>query len=189
MSELGLPPPAGTKAQFIKQQNDWYAKLAADGFKDLEWIDRSTGLGQNSDHLKGSVLRSRAWRPEKAQFYRLLRNYATHVPQRFKVDQDIINLLSEGMSYRRILKYINLHRRYRKSLFTLFYRIQGMLEDCIAWNKSSAEGMLNPANQDSWATDVLLADMGLEMQGGELGLPLDYSWFDENLSGYYDKGE
>ena len=194
MADLGLTPPQDiARSNFIKQQNNYYAKLRKSGFEDIEWLDRRTGKGQNSDILRKAAIRQRMWRPEKAHYYRLLRNYVTHAKFKTKRDKFIMELLAEATSFRRTLKaYIRYtNYRYDKSLYTFFYKCQVLLTEALLWNKIYPEGMLNPANQDSWATDVLLADMGLDSaigQDGEayLGLAMDHGWASDNMP---DKGD
>ncbi len=183
MRELGLVPPMTAKvaATFKATQKKLYTKLKKGGFNDLEWTDHNTGRGQNTDYLKQSASMARLWRPEKAQFFRLLRNYATHGQFKTKRDKAAVELLAEGISFRRILKHLKSYYKYSKSLYTLFYELQDLLKDCHVFNVSHPEGLLNLANADSWADDALLSDLSGRGEA-YLGLPLDAGWFDDNFS-------
>jgi hypothetical protein len=195
MRELGLvaPQPAkGRAVRFKAEQRKWYSKLAKHkdpaypkGFTDLEWVDYKTGKGQNSDYLRRSTNSGRPWRPEKAEFFRLVRNFVTHYEFKTKRDRVAMELLSEGYSFRRILKHLRRYNGYRKSLYSLFYYLHDLLKACQTFNLIHAEGLLNPANADAVTHDALLAD--LRMEHCYLGLPLDAGWFDENLHHYYER--
>lgn len=145
MQELGLPIPSnvdiGTK-DFIKLQNQWYKKLKSSGFEDIEWLDKSTGLGQNSDFLKDpDQMKTKAYKSETEFFYQMCTNFMTHVkiePARLRY---LFKLYSEGMPYRDIRKA--LVKRYRKyvSLYFVFYHVKRLKEQMFHFNKTHPEGL------------------------------------------------
>jgi hypothetical protein len=184
LKAAGLPVPSGTKLgtpEFVKLQAEWYGKLKAEGFEDIEWMDKKTGLGQNSDYLKGSLAKGKTWAPERAQFFRLLQNYVTHYHfNERKLDRFIMSRLNDGWTYRAIHVAAKKKYKLRKSLYWVFYRVKELVVHMVQWNREHKHGLLNPANADSWATDALLADFGkFEAPNG---LKLDPGWWTDNTS-------
>lgn len=193
LKEAGLPPPMLIKtssAAYKTLQNKWYDKLAEDGFNDLERSTKPDGTTSlNAEYLKGSAIRGKAWCPESAQFYRLLQNYLTHheFKRGEKMHKRMLTMLNDGHDYRAILKKCNQIYRIDRSLYWLYYYVQDLVAGMVAWNGTHAEGMLNPANQDSWANDALLSD--LSGQAGIMeapnGLKLDQGWWLENMADWW----
>lgn len=185
----GLPLPSSTKigtAEFTALQKKWYDKLEASGFEDIEWVDHTTGRGQDSDYLRGSAAKGRVWSPERAQFYRLLQNYVTHYQFKTRrLDRYIMTRLNEGQTYRQILEGAKKKFKFKKSLYWLYYKIQDLVKDMVIWNKQHKLGLLNPANADSWADDMLLADFGNLVAPN--GLRLDPGWLEDNASDWLDE--
>lgn len=187
--KAGLPEPSrvkpGSKA-FKALQRKWDAKLAQAGFEDIEC---STETGERFDnYLRGSAARGRTWSPERAQFYRLLQNYLTHHQFRNMQDRFVLHKINDGWTYRQIHAKIKTKYKYKKSLWSLFYYAEELLKGMVAWNTTHAEGMLNPAAQDKWATDALLADFG-QPEGLEApnGLKLDAGWWLDNVADWWRK--
>lgn len=191
LKAAGLPPPAtikpGSKA-YKALEAKWDAKLAAAGFEDIETTKRPDGtFGRNNDYLTGSAIRGRVWSPERAQFYRLLQNYLTHYNFKRKIDRWIMNRLNDGGTYREILAECKSRFKLKRSLYWFYYYVQKLVESMLVWNCSSPEGMLNPANADSWATDALLKDLNGEGSWTEApnGLKLDQGWWLDNMSAWW----
>jgi hypothetical protein len=179
----GLPIPAATKtdpSKFTKLQKKWYDKLAKMGFKDIEWVDHKTGLGQNSDHLRGSMAKGKPWSPSRAQFFRLLQNYLTHYQFKSRrMDAYILARLNEGKTYREIHAGCRQKYKLRKSLYWLYYHIQKLSNDMLAWNKSHANGMLHPDyTKHQLADESMVRGMPVELPNG---LRLDPGWWSENF--------
>jgi hypothetical protein len=190
LKAAGLPPPAhikpGSKA-YTQLKNKWYSKLTQAGFEDLEWHDKSTGKGQNSDYLRGSAAKGRTWAPERAQFYRLLQNYLTHYQFGSMQDRYVMHRLNDGDTYRDILANCKAKYGLKRSLYWFYYYVQDLVKKMVQWNADHKEGLLNPANADSWADDALLSD--LRGTSGVLeapnGLKLDQGWWLENMADWW----
>lgn len=74
------------RPEVVAERQKWYAKLAAEGFKDIEYHDRKTG-----DSLP--VLRGfspmdavRYYRPDAAEFYRLAEHHILSVVKEYGED-------------------------------------------------------------------------------------------------------
>lgn len=186
LKAASLPPPATMKpgsAEYVAAEKEWYGKLEADGFDDLEYTVRSDGSkGHNSDYLKGSGIRGRTWSPEKAQFYRLLQNYLTHHAFRDMQKRYVMHSLNDGLTYRQILAGCKQKYGLKRSLYWFYYYVQELVQHMITWNTKHEEGILNPKNQDSWATDALLSDLSGTAGVIEApnGLKLDAGWWGDN---------
>lgn len=186
-----LPPPAPCRpgsAEFKQLEAKWYAKIEAAGFDDLERTVRPDGSkGTNADYLKGSAARGRTWSPERAQFYRLLQNYITHHQFASMQDRWVMHRMNDGGTYREILAECKRKYRLKRSLYWFYYYVQDLVKAMVEWNISHAEGMLNPAAQDAWATDALLSD--LHGTAGVIeapnGLKLDQGWWLENAADWW----
>lgn len=190
LKAAGLPPPADiarNSEAYTKLQNEWYAKLAQDGFEDLEWLDKRTGKGHNSDHLRGSASRGRTWAPERAQFYRLLQNFLTHYQFRNMQERYVLHQLNDGQTYRKILAGCRAKYGLKHSLFWFYYYVQDLVAKMVKWNQVHAEGLLNPANADRWADDALLSDLRGTAGVVEApnGLKLDQGWWLENMADWW----
>lgn len=174
-------PKPGT-AEFKRLQDKWYAKLADDGFNDLEWT-AETGI--NEAFLRHSF--STKPFPAKAQFYRLLQNYVTHGltgKKSRRKDEFMLKLCNEGGTDRTISQALIKGRFGRpNSLYWVHYRMKKLIAVMIAWNKTHPEGLLNPANADKWAEDCLLADLGLDIGNGIL---VAQGWWADNVGGWWD---
>ncbi len=189
LKKAGLPLPATCKIgspEFTKLQAKWYAKLKPD-FDDIEWTDSRTGKGQNSDYLRGSLAKGKPWSPERAQFYRLLQNYVTHYQFKARrLDRFIMTRLNDGWTYRAIHVAAKKKYKLRRSLYWVFYHIKELVTDMVKWNREHKQGLLNPANADSWATDALLADFGQPHEHeAPNGLKLDAGWWVENAGDWW----
>ncbi len=178
MADLGLvtPLPDRPNKALAKVQKQYYAKLAKAGFKDLEWVDHTSGRGQNSDYLKQPSGLPRMWRPERLQFYRLVSAYAVHGTFASKRDKAAMTMLADGKSFRAILSHLRQRHGYRRSLYSLFYELQELLKQCHIFNLTHREGLLNPANTDAYGTDALISDP--QMTQCYMGLPVDDATYD-----------
>jgi hypothetical protein len=189
LREAGLPSPAATKIgtpKFTALQKKWYAKLQENGFKDIEWVDHTTGKGQDSDYLKGSLAKGKPWSPDRAQFFRLLQNYLTHYQFKYRrMDYYILARLNEGWTYRRIHEGCQKKYRLKKSLYWLYYHIQGLSQAMLVWNKTHTHGMLNASSARESLNDINLAN-GLPLEAPN-GLKLDAGWWQDNMSDLFKK--
>lgn len=94
---------------FIHQRDEWYAKLEADGFHDLEMTDKLTG--EPSPHMLRGMSPGDLWRglykPDAEEYYSHCRAH-THCRglQGRPVDRHVWSLHAEGYSIGRIHRAI-----------------------------------------------------------------------------------
>lgn len=156
MAELGLVQPA--PKQNLKQlQAKWYAKLAAEGFDDIEWSDPSTGRGQDSRYLKRSRIDLDRYEAMEL-FSRMAGIYANHATFDLKWDREIWERFANGIQYRVILKQLRA-LGMRKSLYWIWARINVHLELLKPWHSTHPEGLYSPeAYEEPYVVDVLLTE-------------------------------
>lgn len=146
MQELGLPSPEQPKLgsdEFNKLQAEWYSKLSKSGFEDLEWVDSKTGIGQNSDYLRKSRNAGSLNYDEQTElYYAMWRNYVTHVKQGNKFDQLVVELHSEGVGYREILRIAKTKLGKTRSLFYLYRRMKVLKSAMMEFNNKHPDGLL-----------------------------------------------
>ncbi len=141
------------RKDFIKLQNEWYAKAAKSGFTDIEWYDPKTGLGQNADYMKrNSFQLAYNYKETTAQHYRICQNFLTNASLFRKKDRKIFQLYTDGLTFREILKHLrDLGGGYAYgwkgkksiSLYSLHKIIKRYIRYAYAWNRVSAEGLMN----------------------------------------------
>lgn len=187
-------PKPGTRA-FENLRQQWYAKLAAaeqakvdrhktksgkaraeaSKFTDIEWAENP-----DSRHIKMPASRGRKLTPGKQLYYALGRNFLTHF--KFKSAQEKVawSMHIEGKSYREILEHLKAHFGLKKSVYWIYYYVQKTGKKCKKFNSEHAEGLLNPANQDSFATDALLGDFRLQTAepADDYGMPMDSGYWE-----------
>lgn len=171
LRERGLPTPAALdlKGTNITQlTKEWYAKLAADGFDDIEWTGGDVeSQGVDSPYLKradNSAIRH--VKMNSFEHYRLCAAYLTHNPWWERSGDKLIwSLYTEGMPYRDITVKYNASKarsgrkaRPKRSLFYIFTRIQELVEAMKIWQKTSPHGLRLAGNDDFMAEEVLLKE-------------------------------
>lgn len=164
-----MPEPKLSSAQFAKLQKQWYAKLANEGFEDIEWVDHSTGKGHNSGFLKNSMISGRAYHAGRDLYYQLASNYLLHgqALSRRPYYKFIWKLHSEGRTYQEIADAVK--RKYKNAprISKIFYQIKHLAKLCYKWNSVHPEGLLRKRQEDK----VALEESGLaEFYGNE------YNW-------------
>lgn len=140
--------PRYTK-EFSKLQKEWYAKLEASGFEDLEYVGHN-GVDASAAPLKTSSS------PDQSignlgltyHYYNLLSNYLTHNPRYGTIrDRTIVKLYVAGVSYRKILKSSEVLRLIENgkckpfSVFIVFQTVNSFVQDALLWNKVNPEGL------------------------------------------------
>lgn len=177
MAKNGLVQPATLKIgskQFEKLQAEWYRRAAdfngttdtGDAIGDIEWA-----TNPNSPYLQRSGGKARMLTPGKQLYYALCRNYLTHGGLKGR-KKFAWQHHTDGLSYRKILGLMQRKYGIKRSVYWVFYFVEAIKEKMLAWNRTHPEGMLNPANQDSFAEDALLGDFGLAIaQPYELARP------------------
>lgn len=150
LKQAGLVKPvsATEKQNFAKLQKKWYAKLSQDGFKDLEWVDHSTGRGQDSSYLRGSIASGKAFHAGRALYYQLASNYLLHCSSLRGVQKFMWNLHASGQTYHDIVKALRQKRKLKVSVYTVFYQLQELAKKCYMWNSTHTEGLLTKRAED-----------------------------------------
>lgn len=167
IKKAGLPQPdLGTsQAQFARLQKQWYAKLAKEGFEDIEWVNHSTGTGQDSAFLKGSLLSGKPYHPGRELYFQLATNYlmnCTNLKNR-PYHKFIWKLHSEGATYDEIEAAVRKKYKDPVSKYTLYYEIKDLAKLCYRWNAKHPEGLLRKRAEDKQAMEEsVLADFYAE---------------------------
>lgn len=169
ISKAGLPAPDPglTNKEYAKLQKQWYAKLEADGFKDLEWVDHKTGKGHNSDFLRGSFGGGKRYHAGRDLHYRLASNYLMHCKNLRGYNRFIWKLHSEGETYEDIVKQIRKKYKKKVSVYKVYYDLKQLTERCYKWNARYNEGLLIKWEEDKRAQEQLDVDAFLKP---------DYDW-------------
>lgn len=140
---IKVPASGGISGpDFLALQNEWYAKLEASGFKDLEVRNYNTGevmplLNGNSLYHLG-----RRFCPETLRYYQRWSCYFVHNPN--FTDQakyrEIVKLFCEGVSFRGIARM--LEKKYEGvSLERVHSYIKLIEPKVISWNKKHPLGL------------------------------------------------
>lgn len=152
ISRAGLPLPQErvSRKEFIKLQKQWYAKLAKEGFEDIEWIDHSTGKGHNSPFLRGSMQGGRRYHAGRDLYFRMATNYLHNCKSSSlrNYRRIIWRLHAEGATYQEIVNELSNKHGLTISIFTVFSDIQHIAKLCRKWNQTAPEGLMV-----KWAED------------------------------------
>ncbi len=169
-------PAIGTPA-FERLRKQWYVKLAkseqekinkirgkakreaaeANKFVDLEWAENP-----DSAHIKLPASRGRMLTPGKQLYYAMGRNFLTHFKFRSAMEKEAWAMHINGKGFRKIHKHLKATYGLKKSLYWVFYFVKKTAAKCKKFNTSHKEGLLNAANADSYASDVLISDFMLQ---------------------------
>lgn len=188
-------PKLGSRA-FEKLRREWYAKLAtieqakvdrcktksgkeraeANRFTDIEWSENP-----DSRHVKMPASRGRKLTPGKQLYYAMGRNFLTHWRFATVMERTAWTLHIDGKSYREIHNHLKANHKLKKSIYWTYYFVQQTAAKCKKFNNEHAEGLLNPANQDSFATDALIGDFrlqNLDQSDADYGMPVDTGYWE-----------
>jgi hypothetical protein len=152
VQQAGLPLPVDASQKFADLQKQWYAKLETDGFEDIEWVNHSTGKGQDSSYLRGSMQSGKPYHPGRDLYYQLASNYLQHcknLRRNKSYNYFIWKLHTEGATFTEILEALK--RRQPKSVpsrYTLFYDVRRLAKQCYRWNATNPEGLLVKRRED-----------------------------------------
>lgn len=141
---------------FKDTQNEWYDKLKEDGFKDLEWLDKTTGRGQNSDYLKSNGYLDYKKSQNSHQLFRILglfvhsEAFLRLIPKKkHKTYQFLLNNYINGESYRGLVKLINKSRHRKRisptrpkrlsqyALTEIHYTMRSLIDTALKWYDES----------------------------------------------------
>lgn len=152
------PPIKLGSPQFAALQKKYYAKLAQKGFKDIEWVDHSTGKGQQSSYLKGSDANKQfAHGTSTLDYYRLCSNFLVHNEKHLTPRELLVwHHWTEGKTLRDIVVLYNKRFKPKRYLYWIFRLFEQLEARCMDWNISHPEGLLNDANTDFYITDLPL---------------------------------
>ena len=128
-------------------QKQWYAKLADSGFEDIEWT-----AGNSSPYLKNAVqTKDPYFFAQKQQYYNMAEAYLQNRMELRGRDRFIWKLHAEGATYEEITTAHNSRYKNHKSVYTIYYEVQKILERCKAWHTKQEqladEEMLELAKQ------------------------------------------
>ena len=111
-------------------QKQWYAKLADEGFEDIEWTK-----GNNSPYLKTALNTKDPFHfVAKQEYYNMAESYLHNRMELRGRERFIWKLHSEGATYEEITNAYNRRYKNHKSVYTIYYDVQKILERCKAWH-------------------------------------------------------
>lgn len=141
MKKKSAPMKIGDK-DFVKLQAQWYQKLKDDGFNDLEWVDKRTGVGHDAPYLKKPILNvQRSYDAAIENHFRLCRNYLTHGTFETLIDRLIFELYTNGISYEDIEQEIQKKYNRKRSNFWIATRLKKLKRDMYKFNMTHPEGI------------------------------------------------
>lgn len=143
-SKPAAPPSKLTPQQLRTLQKEWYDKLRATGFTDLESFTEGYGFKPYLNNV-GSQAPARiamAWNTENETYFRRLTNYITHNPN-WSGDR-MYNLIGQyyivGTSYRKMLPKLEAEG-YRTNIWRVHHVVKLLVKKATEWNKSHPEGL------------------------------------------------
>lgn len=142
LSKTDQSQPKTDQQDLKALQKQWYAKLKATGFNDLEKIGPD---GEPLDLLNTNSLNRLAanYRPETETYYRRLTNYLTHNPRwagNNKTRQLVAELYVGGLSYRKISAQLRA-TKYKLSIWSVHKIIKLLEAKAKLWNTINPEGL------------------------------------------------
>jgi len=135
--------------QFRYLQSEWYKKLSADGFTDIEtpeWTPRDAPKQLRANSLRAIA---NSYNPETRHFYARLRCFLTFNPsfkdqygdniskKKLKVCEEV----AEGTPYRTILVIIDQMPGPKMNLWSIGQLANHFINIATIWNKKSHNGM------------------------------------------------
>lgn len=142
--------------EFAKLQADWHAKLASDGFKDLERFNPQTGEALdmlNTMSLKGLA---KSYNPATETYFRRITNFATHNPNwgRDYIKNQIMKMHADSVPYRTMVRRLQ-ESGHKLSIFKVFYVVKQLAKAAKTWNKTHPEGLDFEADIEPSTTSLL----------------------------------
>ena len=117
--------------EFKALQRAWYAKLAKDGFKDIEWTENP-----ESRHLSGRIKRNGDVAFEnRAEYYLIAERYLQNYYKLRHKDRFIWKLHTKGKTYEEISKQYLQAYGESVSVYTVYYWVQDLAKQALAWDK------------------------------------------------------
>lgn len=129
-------------AAFKALQADWYNRLKAEGFKDLESATDPDGLLSTRGAQPQALFES-ASQDGRATYYRRLTNFISHNPN-WSADKlyNLVGLLYiDGISYRAMLPIIKQRLKLQTNIWRVHKIVALLKERARAWNRTHPEGL------------------------------------------------
>lgn len=124
------------KEDFLKLQQEWYAKLKATGWREIEHFDWKN-KGEIGNLMNGFSLMDavRQYTPQQEEYYRLAMQYKTRVTKRLggTWQAKAWHLHADGASFREIGDKVGVHRRHVSKY------IKEEARRMLAWAKEAEE--------------------------------------------------
>ena len=113
-------------SEFRKLQKEWYARLKDSGFIDIE----HTTPGKQDEALLGfnSFVAKKRYKPEVAEYFRRCRHHLTNYRWRDRVDRQLFQWHTNGLSYRKIVRAFNAKFKDTKSIFYIHKRLTQLIK-------------------------------------------------------------
>lgn len=150
--------PRPGSPEFKALQKEWYDRLKAKGFKDIE---DSKGNIKKPSHLLFHKNRNNT---NRYDYFRLLDQYMTSGYRQFnkwgKLDKAAFRLHAQGYSLRESANILKAKKNlnFNHSYLKVKALIDPMVDACMEWHRESPAGSLNPANADVLAEEVLIRE-------------------------------
>lgn len=164
---LPTPDPNLSQSQFARLQKQWYAKLAKEGFDDIEWVDHTTGRGHDSAFMKGGG--AKTYHAGRELYFQLATNYLMHCKNLLKkpYHRFIWRLHSEGLTYEEIESQVAQRYKNPVSKFTIYYQLKELAQLCYVWNATDPDGLLVKRAEDK---------ANIEQKNLEDFYAVEYNW-------------
>lgn len=138
--------------KLLKIRREWYAKLRAEGFSDIEHTDQKSGVTGDFAFLKQHQQAvAKSYNAATENFYRLARSFLEHYSFSSAMEKYLWQLYSDGLAYRKIQKL--LAKRYAKryghnfNIAWICHRLQDLRAEMFNFHFLNNEGLLNEAEQ------------------------------------------
>lgn len=124
--------------EFIQLQNKWYKKLTKEGFVDLEWLDKKSGLGHSSPFLTGSSSNFKSLQlstySETLEYYNAAQAFTYHYKFPSALHRFTWTEHAAGTSYRQIIKKIKSRAfKHKPSIFWISTHVNKMRQEMFKW--------------------------------------------------------
>lgn len=136
------PSPILGSSEFKSLQAEWYAKIKADGFQDLERAKDQDGL-LSSSGAQPQAKFSEITLQLRAIYYRRLTNFITHNPNwsNDKLANLVASLYIEGISYRKMIPIVKRRLKRTTNVWRIHKIVKALEVRAKTWNVNHPEGL------------------------------------------------
>lgn len=132
-------------------RNQWYAKLAKEGFEDIE-INRTDGSSFEYPALRNPAYKwetlEKRYSIATFEHFRSCRNFLSHAHFASNFDEEIWRMYTDGVSIRKIAQHF-CQRGKQLSAFPIFQKIKELKIAMLIFNKFNPEGLAYDDEEES----------------------------------------